>query len=111
MTKHKLRYIFASLEGDAQTICTFWVRTNQNGKTGKDLLDYLNRIYSDPDKKRRAMNRLATMEQQINETFLRFLSRFEAELANASAGEVTDNYKIALLERAISLSKLTAVSL
>ena len=98
----KLRYIFASLEGDAQAICTSWVRTNQDSKTGKDLLDYLNRIYSDPNKKRRAMNRLATMEQKANETFPRFLSRFEAELANASAGEATDNYKIALLERALN---------
>lgn len=100
--KAQLQYIFGSLAKEAQKMCIAWFNLNQNTATADDLLAYLAKIYSDPNRARRAMNSLATMEQKDGESFARFLPRFETQLADAGALATDDNVKISWLERALN---------
>lgn len=100
--KAQLRYIYASLKSEAQGMCIAWYRTNEDTASASDLLAYLASIYSDPNRARRAMNKLATMEQRDNEHFSKFLPRFETQLANAGASATEDAVKISWLERALN---------
>jgi hypothetical protein len=100
----QLRYIFARLRSNARNMCLAFVRAKEeegNG-TGVQLLDYLACTYSDPNRQKKALNNLYSIKQKTNESFARFLPRFETELANAGALSFDDTIKISLLENAIN---------
>jgi hypothetical protein len=60
--------------------------------------------YSDPNRRKQALISLYSIKQKSNESFARFLPRFETELANAGAFSFDDTIKISLLEHAVSQS-------
>lgn len=102
----QLRYIFARLRNNARNMCLAFVRAKEedgNG-SGAQLLDYLACTYSDPNRQKKALNSLYCIKQKTNESFARFLPRFETELANAGALSFNEAIKISLLENAISQS-------
>jgi hypothetical protein len=100
----QLRYIYACLEDEAQQLCIAWFQANQATSSGIGLIQHLHAIYADPDRKRRAMRNVTTMEQRSNEPFAKFLPKFETELAHAQAGDSNDDVKISWLERALNSS-------
>jgi hypothetical protein len=102
----QLRYIFARLRSNARNMCLAFVRAKEEDESGSgaQLLDYLACTYSDPNRQKKALNNIYSIKQKTNESFARFLPRFETELANAGALSFNDTIKISLLENAVSQS-------
>jgi hypothetical protein len=102
----QLRYIFARLRSNARNMCLAFVRAKEEegSGTGIQLLDYLACTYSDPNRQKKALNNLYTIKQKTQESFARFLPRFETELANAGALSFDNTIKISLLENALNHS-------
>jgi hypothetical protein len=64
---------------------TTFIRERRENGTPEDLLSYLERIYSDPNVKARAVQRLYALKQKPNQSFEKFLPSFKRELADAGA--------------------------
>ncbi|KAJ5738173.1 hypothetical protein N7493_001328 [Penicillium malachiteum] len=86
-------YIFSRLEKMALKNTNTWMRERQGTEDPTDLLNYLERMYGDPDVQARAIQRLFGMGQKKNQQFEKFLPSFEREMADAGAMQWTDNVK------------------
>ena len=73
----QLQYLFACLENEARSMCIAWFRQHEETSTGFNLLDYIKAIYGDPNLKERALDRLLAIEQKKNESFAKFIPKFE----------------------------------
>lgn len=95
---NQFAYINALLEGPALQMCLtyFQLTAWTTSATPENFFTYLDRSYSDPNRKARATERLRSMKQGES-TFAAFLPRFERALAEAGASDWTDDAKIAFL--------------
>jgi hypothetical protein len=99
-----MNYIYAALEGNARSMSRAFVSTSTTENTGSGLLliAYLQRNYSDPNRPKRAIDKLQRLQQLPNESFAKFLPRFETLMADAGIGALDDGIKIAMLEKALN---------
>jgi len=99
-----MNYIYAALDGNARSMSRAFTETMaQTGTgTGTDLLDYLKRNYGDPNRSKRAMDKLQRVQQLPNESFARFLPKFETLMADAGILGLEDVIKISMLEKALN---------
>ena len=96
---NQFAYVNSRLEGAAAQMClTFASLTAWTDEaTPETFIGYLDRSYSDPNKKLRATGRLRTMKQG-DASFSAFLPRFERALAEAGGSSWPDEAKIAFME-------------
>lgn len=102
-------YLHSRLEGDAAKTTRAYVEersVNTNGQ-GQELLAYLATIYSDPNKKARALQTLHTIRQRDNESFASFIPRFKTILANAGGHAFSPEQCITYLRQALNLEMRT----
>lgn len=97
-------YVFMSLEGKAKDNVTTFVEM-QTEKRTFDVAELLNRLellYGERDRKQRATRNLHSIKQGENEPFTAFYPRFEREIANANAEYWPDDSKISYLQEALN---------
>lgn len=97
-------YVFMSLEGKAKDNVTTFVEM-QTEKRTFDVAELLNRLellYGERDRKQRATRNLHSIKQGENEPFTSFYPRFEREIANANAEYWPDDSKISYLQEALN---------
>jgi hypothetical protein len=107
--KAQLRYIYMRLEGAAKTnVTTYYeMMLRQESPDPYGLLDRLELLYGERNRKQKAIQNLHLIRQREDETFIAFYPRFEKEIANANAEGWDDDAKISYLRNALS-SKLRA---
>jgi hypothetical protein len=86
-------YVFSRLEKIALKNTNSFVKTQRNDREPRQLLDYLENIYGDPNIKARAARRLHLIRQREDQSFARFLPQLEKEFADAGAFEWPDEPK------------------
>jgi hypothetical protein len=103
-SQDQMNYIYAALEGSARSMSRAFVETTGHGNTGSGtlLLDYLKRNFGDPNRSKRAMDKLQQLQQLPNESFARFLPKFETLMADAGILGLEDPIKISMLEKALN---------
>jgi hypothetical protein len=84
-TSSQFRYVFSRLEKTAWKNMATFVRESGNQGTPAELLQYLERVYGDPNLTARAAQRLQTLRQGERVTFPKFLPILEKEFADAGA--------------------------
>lgn len=97
-------YVFMSLEGKAKENVTTFAEM-QTEKRTFDVTELLNRLellYGQRDRKQRATRNLHSIKQGENEPFTSFYPRFEREIANANAEYWPDDSKISYLQEALN---------
>ena len=102
-------YLHLRLEGDSAKTTRAYVEersVNASGQ-GQEFLAYLATIYSDPNKKARALQTLHTIQQRDNESFASFIPRFETVLANAGGHAFQPEQCITYLRQALNLKMRT----
>jgi hypothetical protein len=102
--KAQLRYIFMRLEGAAKTnVTTFYeMQLRQVSPNPCQLLERLELLYGERNRKQKAIQNLHSIRQREDETFISFYPRFEKEIANANAEGWDDDAKISYLRNALS---------
>jgi hypothetical protein len=102
--KAQLRYIYMRLEGAAKTnVTTYYEMTlRQESPNPYGLLDRLEILYGERNRKQKAIQNLHSIRQREDETFISFYPRFEKEIANADAEGWDDSAKISYLRNALS---------
>jgi hypothetical protein len=102
--KAQLRYIFMRLEGAAKTnITTFYeMQLGQDSPNPCQLLERLELLYGERNRKQKAIQNLHSIHQREDETFISFYPRFEKEIANANAEGWNNDAKISYLRNALS---------
>ncbi|KAM4062520.1 retrotransposon gag protein domain-containing protein [Hirsutella rhossiliensis] len=97
-------YIFMSLEGKAKDNVTTFVEMQTEKRTFNvaELLNRLELLYGERDRKQRATRNLHSIKQGENEPFTSFYPRFEREIANANAEYWPDDSKISYLQEALN---------
>jgi len=100
----QLRYIFMRLEGAAKTnVTTFYeMQLRQEAPSPHSLLERLDILYGERNRKQKAIQNLHSIRQREDETFISFYPRFEKEIANADAEGWDDDAKISYLRNALS---------
>jgi hypothetical protein len=100
----QLRYIFMRLEGAAKTnVTTFYeMQLRQESPDPSRLLERLDILYGERNRKQKAIQNLHSIRQREDETFIYFYPRFEKEIANADAERWDDDAKISYLRNALS---------
>jgi seryl-tRNA synthetase len=100
----QLRYIFMRLEGAAKTnVTTFYeMQLRQESPSPHSLLERLDILYRERNRKQKAIQNLHSIRQREDETFISFYPRFEKEIANADAEGWDNNAKISYLRNALS---------
>jgi hypothetical protein len=100
----QLRYIFMRLEGAAKTnVTTFYeMQPRQVSPNPCQLLERLELLYGERNRKQKAIQNLHSIRQREDETFISFYPRFEKEIANANAEGWDDDAKISYLRNALS---------
>jgi hypothetical protein len=100
----QLRYIFMRLEGAAKTnVTTFYeMQLSQESPDPCRLLERLDILYGERNRKQKAIQNLHSIRQREDETFISFYPRFEKEIANADAEGWDDDAKISYLRNALS---------
>ncbi|XP_044714776.1 retrotransposon gag protein [Hirsutella rhossiliensis] len=103
-TEGHFMYIFMSLEGKAKDNVTTFVEMQTEKKTFNvaELLNRLELLYGERDRKQRATRNLHSIKQGENEPFTSFYPRFEREIANANAEYWPDDSKISYLQEALN---------
>jgi hypothetical protein len=83
----QLRYIFMRLEGAAKTnVTTFYeMQLSQESPDPCRLLERLDILYGERNRKQKAIQNLHSIRQREDETFISFYPRFKKEIANADA--------------------------
>ncbi len=104
-------YVFSRLKGTAMKNVTTFVTTRlAAGQTDpQDLLDYLDKLYGDPNSKARAARKLFSLRQADNQPFSKFLPILEREFADAGALDWHDDAKIQVLQRSLNKKMQTAL--
>ena len=102
-TKSQLRYIYSRLEGVAKTnITTFFeMELRKDSQSPKALLERLDILYGERNRKDKAIQTLHSIRQREDEPFTAFYPRFEKEIADAEAESWDDSSKISYLRNAI----------
>jgi hypothetical protein len=102
--KAQLRYIYMRLEGAAKTnVTTYYeMMLRQESPNPYGLLDRLEILYGERNRKQKAIQNLHLIRQREEETFISFYPRFEKEIANADAERWDDSAKISYLRNALS---------
>lgn len=92
-------YVFMSLEGKAKDNVTTFVEMQIEKRTFDvaELLNRLELLYGERDRKQRATRNLHSIKQGENEPFTSFYPRFERQIANANAEYWPDDSKISYL--------------
>jgi hypothetical protein len=100
----QLRYIFMHLEGAAKTNVTTFYETQlrQELPNPHSLLERLDIIYGERNRKQKAIQNLHAIRQREDETFISFYPRFEKEIANADAEGWDNDAKISYLRNALN---------
>lgn len=101
--KSQLRYIYSRLEGSAKTnVSTFFeAALKKEPPNPQVLLDRLDILYGERNRKDKAIQALHSIRQKEDESFTAFYPRFEKEIANAEAEYWDDSSKISYLRNAI----------
>ncbi|PWO19676.1 hypothetical protein PtrARCrB10_11820, partial [Pyrenophora tritici-repentis] len=101
--KSQIRYVYSRLEGSARTnITTFFeMELRKNLPNPQALLDRLDLLYGERNRKEKAIHALHTIRQRDDEPFTSFYPRFEKEIANAEAESWNESSKISYLRNAI----------
>ena len=96
-------YIHSRLGDKALEMVTAYIaqKTFEGHYDPENLLEYLTKIYDDPNKKGKAVNQLHALKQGKNASFARFLPIFEKLLAEAGGLRWDDENRINALEQAI----------
>jgi hypothetical protein len=102
--KAQLRYIYSCLEGGAKTnVTTFFEnQVKLRSPSPRGLLDRLELLYGERNRKEKAIQNLYTIRQKEDEAFISFYPRFEKEMANADAESWPEHTKISYLRNALS---------
>lgn len=102
-SKSQLRDIYSRLEGAAKTnITTFFeLETKGDYPNPQALLNRLEILYGERNRKDKAIQALHTIRQREDESFTAFYPRFEKEIANAEAESWEDSSKISYLRNAL----------
>lgn len=108
--RDRFLYVFMRLEGLAAKNVTAFVKHSDQNCTPEDLLKYLEGIYGDPNARSRAVRRLWTIRQRDDQSFQRFLSQLERELAESGAISWADEAKCQILLNAINPSMKQSLS-
>lgn len=97
-------YVFMSLEGKAKDNVTTFVEMQIDKRTFDvaELLNRLELLYGERDRKQKATRNLHLIKQGENEPFASFYPRFEREIANANAEYWPDDSKISYLQEALN---------
>jgi hypothetical protein len=105
--KAQLRYIFMRLEGAAKTnVTTFYeMQLRQDSPNPCQLLERLELLYGERNRKQKAIQNLHSIRQREDETFISFYPRFEKEIANANAEGWDDDAKISYLRNALTYAR------
>ncbi|EDU49780.1 predicted protein [Pyrenophora tritici-repentis Pt-1C-BFP] len=92
------------LEGAAKTNVTTFYETQlrQDLPNPCQLLERLELLYGERNRKQKAIQNLHSIRQREDETFISFYPRFEKEIANANAEGWDDDAKISYLRNALS---------
>jgi hypothetical protein len=100
----QLRYIFMRLEGAAKTnVTTFYkMQLKQELPNPHGLLERLDILYGERNRKQKAIQNLHAIRQREDETFISFYPRFEKEIANADAEGWDNDAKISYIRNALS---------
>jgi len=96
-THEQFMYVFSRLEKLAWKNTGTYVKHRRNDGTPEELLDYLEKIYGDPNAQARAARRLHQINQSEGMAFSKFLPRLEKEFADAGALEWPDEAKRQIL--------------
>jgi hypothetical protein len=102
--KAQLRYIYMRLDGAAKTnVTTYYeIQVKQDSANPFGLLDRLELLYGERNRKEKAIQNLYSIRQKDDETFISFYPRFEKEMANADAESWPEHAKISYLRNALS---------
>jgi hypothetical protein len=84
-TSSQFRYVFSRLEKTAWKNMATFVRESGNRRRPAELVEYLDRVYGDPNLTARAAQRLQTLRQGEKVSFPKFLPLLEKEFADAGA--------------------------
>jgi len=97
-------YVFMSLEDKAKDNVTTFAEMQIEKRTFNvaELLNRLELLYGEKDRKQRATRNLHSIKQGENEPFTSFYPRFEKEIANANAEYWPDDSKISYLQEALN---------
>jgi hypothetical protein len=100
----QLRYIYARLEGTAKVnVTTYYeLAIKQESPNPHELLNRLDLLYGERNRKQKAIQNLHSIRQKEDETFITFYPRFEKEIANANAEGWDDDAKISYLRNALN---------
>ena len=92
------------LDGAAKTsVTTFYeMQLRQESPDPYSLLERLDILYGERNRKQKAIQNLHAIRQREDETFISFYPRFKKEIANAEAEGWDDNAKISYLRNALS---------
>jgi hypothetical protein len=93
--RNQFFYVFSRLDGlAARNSATFVDSRRDDLSVGPNtLLDYLERLYGDPNAQARAAARLHRLKQKEGQSFARFLPSLEKELADSGAMAWPDEAK------------------
>lgn len=100
----RLMYVHSRLTGKAAEMTRIFVKMRRDNNTGnaQELLEYMEKIYGDPDKVRRAVAELSRLRQKEGESFAEFLPKFETLLAEGGGTEFPSVVQINYLQNAIN---------
>ncbi|KAI0993648.1 hypothetical protein K3495_g14537 [Podosphaera aphanis] len=104
-------YIFSRLEGSASRLVSSHASMLTDNKSGDgwEFLKYLDTIFGDSNKRKKAVQLLFNVKQKEKESFSKFLAKFETILVQAGWSTNPDEQKIELLTNALSHETRTAL--
>ncbi|KAI3122130.1 hypothetical protein CBS147326_8957 [Penicillium roqueforti] len=103
-------YVYSRLEGNASKNTVAFMQYRRANGTAKELLQYLEGIYGDPNIKKRATQRLREIRQGPKQSFATFLPTFEKEFADLGVMDWPEDAKVSLLIGSLNLTTRTALS-
>jgi hypothetical protein len=87
----------------AEPATTYYkIQVKQGSANPFGLLDRLELLYGERNRKEKAIQNLYSIGQKVDETFISFYPRFEKEMANADAESWPKHAKISYLRNALS---------
>ncbi|KAG9375917.1 Retrotransposon gag protein [Pyrenophora tritici-repentis] len=95
--------LHASWWGSETNVTTYYeIQVKEESPNPFKLLDRLELLYGERNRKEKAIQNLYSIRQKDDETFISFYPRFEKEMANADAESWPEHTKISYLRNALS---------